>query len=216
MRRALAAALLVLALAGPALAQAPAPAPVAPPAASPMAEMQRYTEEVLRLIHDATLREKDTIAALQAALRRVALQIFGAVEASREVLGPHWEARTPAERDEFAQLFVDLLEATYIARIEGRSSFKVRYVGEIIEGDRADVRALVFNRKGQEVTVDARLARRDGRWLVYDVLVDKISLVGNYRAQFDRLIRKSGYAEMLRLVRAKRDQLLAAKRPAPE
>ena len=213
MTRALAAALLVLALAGPVLAQAPAPPTVAPPAASPMAEMQRYTEEVLRLIQDAALREKDTVAALQTALRRVALQIFGAPEAARAVLGRHWEARTPAERDEFAQLFVDLLEATFVARMDGRASFRVRYVGELVEGDRADVRALVFNRKGREMTVEARLARRDGRWLVYDVTVDRVSLVANYRAQFDRIIQKSGYAEMLRLVRAKRDQLLAAKRP---
>jgi phospholipid transport system substrate-binding protein len=207
----LCALVLGLALAPPAPAQAPAPA--AGPRSSPTEHMQQYMEQMLRLIQDTALREKDTLEALHAAVRRAALQFFGAPEAARAVLGRHWEARTPAERDEFAQLFVDLLEATYIARMDGRSSFKIRYVGELIEGERADVRALVFNKRGQEMTVEARLARRDGRWLVYDVTIEKISLVANYRAQFGRVIEKSGYPELLRLVRAKRDQLLAAKRP---
>lgn len=183
-------------------------------AESPTVEMQAYTEQVLQLIQDAVLREKDTLEALQAAVRKVTIQIFGAPEAAEGALGRHWEELTPAERDDFIQLFAEFLEAIYIARMDSEGGLRVRYVGELVEGDRADVRARVFTRKGHEMTVDARLVRRDGRWLVYDIAVESISLVGNYRAQFDRVIRKSGYAELVRLIRVKRDQLLKSKRAA--
>jgi len=181
-------------------------------AQSPTGDIQAYTEHILRLIQDAALREKDTLEALQAAVRKVAIQIFGAPEAAEGALGRHWEALTPAERDDFIQLFAEFLEAIYIARMDSEGGLRVRYVGELVEGDRADVRARVFTKKGQEVTVDARLVHRDGRWLVYDIAVESISLVGNYRSQFDRVIRKSGYAELARLIRVKRDQLLKSKR----
>ena len=183
---------------------------------SPTEDMQAYTERVLQLIQDATLREMDTLEALQAAVRKVAIQIFGAPDAAKAVLGRHWETLTPAERDDFVQLFAELLEATYIARMDGTGGVRVRYVGELVEGDLADVRARVFTRKGQEVKVDTRLVRRDGRWLVYDFLIEHISVVGNYRAQFDRIIRRSGYEELVRVVRAKRDELLKSKRAAAE
>lgn len=100
--------------------------------------------------------------------------------------------------------------------MDGKESVRIRYVGELVEGDRADVRARVFTRKGREFTVDARLVHRDGRWQVYDVLIEEISVVGNYRAQFDRVIRKSGYEGLVAAVRAKRDELLRSKRAAAE
>lgn len=202
MRRVAAALALVLAAAGPAWPE------------SPTEEMRQYTEQLLQLIQDVVLREKDTIEALQAAVRKVAIQVFGAPEAAEVALGRHWEELTPAERDDFVQLFAEFLEAIYISRMDREGGLRVRYVGELVEGDRADVRARVFTRKGDEVTVDARLVRRDGRWLVYDVVVEQISLVANYRAQFDRVIRKSGYPELARLIRVKRDELLRSKRAA--
>ena len=181
---------------------------------SPTEDMRQYTERVLQLIQDAALREKDTIEALQAAVRKVAIQVFGAPEAAQGALGRHWEGLTPAERDDFVLLFAEFLEAIYISRMDSEGGLRVRYVGELVEGDRADVRARVSTRKGHEVTVDVRLVHRDSRWLVYDVSIEQISLVGNYRAQFDRVIRKSGYAELVRLIRAKRDELLRSKRAA--
>jgi len=190
------------------------PDPVA--AQSPTADMQQYTDEVVRLIRDVTLREKDTLGALQAAVARMALQIFGAPEAAREALGSHWAARTPAEQDEFTRLFAGLLEATYLSQVDGIGGVKIRYVGEIVEGDRAEVRARLFGKKNREVTVDARLVRRGERWLVHDVVVGGVSLVGNYRAQFDRVIRRDGYAALIHQVGAKRDELLARRRAPQE
>jgi phospholipid transport system substrate-binding protein len=162
-------------------------------AQSPTEDMQQYTEEVVRLIGDVTVREKDTLGALQAAVARIALQIFGA----REALGPHWAARTPVEQDEFTRLFAELLEATYLSQVDGLGGVKIRYVGEIVEGDRAEVRARLLGKKNREVTVDARLVRRGERWFVWDVAIAGVSLNGNYRAQFDRIVRRSSYAELV-------------------
>jgi phospholipid transport system substrate-binding protein len=92
---------------------------------------------------------------------------------------------------------------------------KIRYVGEIVEGDRAEVRARLLGKKSREVTVDARLARRGERWFVWDAPIAGVSLIGNYRAQFDRIIRRSSYAELVSQVTAKRDDLLSRRR-APE
>ncbi len=184
-------------------------------AQSPTEDMQQYTEEVVRLIRDVTVREKDTLGALQAAVARMALQIFGAPEAAREALGRHWAARTPAEQDEFTRLFAELLEATYLSQVDGIGGVKIRYVGEIVEGDRAEVRARLLGTKNREVVVDARLVRRGDRWLVHDVAIGGVSLTGNYRAQFDRIIRRSSYPDLVRQVTAKRDELLARRR-APE
>jgi phospholipid transport system substrate-binding protein len=192
-------------------------APVVPASAqSPTEDMQQYTDEVVRLIRDVTVREKDTLGALQAAVARMALQIFGAPEAAREALGPHWAARTPAEQDEFTRLFAELLEATYLSQVDGIGGVKVRYVGEIVEGDRAEVRARLLGKKNREVTVDARLVRRGERWFIWDVAIGGISLIGNYRAQFDRIIRRSSYAEPVRQVAAKRDELLSRRRAPQE
>ena len=192
------------------LAAAPARAP------SPPEDKQQYTEEVIRLIRDVQVREKDSLGALQAAVRRLAFQMFGAPEAARQALGPHWAGRTPVEQDDFTRLFAELLEATYLSQVDGLGGVKIRYVGEMVEGDRADVRARLSARKGREVTVDARLVRRGDRWLIYDLTLDGVSLIGNYRAQFDRIIRRSSYPELVRQVAAKRDELLSRKRAPQE
>jgi len=173
---------------------------------------------VARLIRQVSSREQDTLGALQTSMRRLAFQIFGAPEAAREVLGRHWDERTPLEQEDFTKLFAELLEATYLAQIDtlGGGQVKIRYLGELIEGNRADVRARLSGAKGRDVVVDARLVRRGDRWLVWDVAIEGVSIIGNYRAQFERVIRRSSYAELVRQVTAKRDDLLSRKRAAAE
>ena len=107
-------------------------------------------------------------------------------------------------RREFTDLFADLLERTYLSRIDQYGGEKVQYVSEAIDGDNAIVRAKVITRKGAEVPVESRLLRHGDRWLMYDVLLENISLVGNYRAQFDQIIRQSSYDELAKRLRDKR------------
>lgn len=179
---------------------------------SPTDSMQAYTDQILKILQEAMLQEKDTLAAIRVAVRKAAIEMFGLAEAAAEVLGPHWDLRTVAEQQEFVQLFADLLEATYISQMDSNGGVKVRYVDESIHGDRADVRAKLITKKGDEMALEATLLHRNGRWFIYDVTIEKISLISNYRAQFERIIGKFSYEELVRRVKAKRDELLSKSR----
>ena len=124
---------------------------------------------------------------------------------------PHWQTRTAAERDEFVHLFADLLERTYISKIDLFGGEKLKYTAENVDGEYAVVRAKVITKKGTEIPVEARMLQREGHWLIYDISVANVSLIANYRTQFDRIIRTSSYQELVRKLRDNRDQFLNEK-----
>lgn len=190
---------LVLAVAGPAPASA----------ATPTETLKAYSENVLKILDDPALKERKQDR--RAAVRKVAEEIFDLSETAKRALGPHWQARTPAEREEFIGLFADILETTYISRIDEYGGERVRYVSEKIDGENAVVQTRVITRKGQEVPVDARMLRRNGKWYIYDVILEGVSLISNYRTQFDRIIRTASYAELVK--RLKDRKALPAPQP---
>jgi phospholipid transport system substrate-binding protein len=162
------------------------------------AQVRRYTDQVLRVLNDPArgLPER------QAAVRALALELFDPEETARRALGRHWQARTAAEREEFMRLFVALLERVYLTRLGRYKGERLTYVGESVNGSLAVVRAKVLLRGQVEVPVEARLLRRGERWYAYDVAVEGISLVGNYRAQFDKIIQTSSYEALVERLRA--------------
>lgn len=178
-------------------------------AGQPTELLRQSTEQIQQILEDPTR----SLADKRAAVRRVAEQIFDVNEAARRALGPHWLRRTPAEREEFVRLFAELLEHTYVNRIDQYGGERVHYTGESVDGDHAAVRGRIVTPQGAEVPVEARLHRRGDRWLVYDLRVENVSLVANYRAQFDRIVRTTSWEELLRRLRTRLEQL---KRPAEE
>jgi len=177
---------------------------------APTDQVREYTDQVRKVLDDPSLKQPDKRRERREAVRKVAVEIFDVAETARRALGPHWQSRTDAERTEFIQMFADLLERTYIAKIDLYGGEQVRYVAESIDGDRAIVRAKIITKKGTEVPIDARMLHRAGRWLIYDIAVENISLINNYRVQFDRIIRTSSYEELVRRLR-KRDEFLDEK-----
>jgi len=175
-----------------------------PASAGPTEQLREYTDQVIKILDDPALARGDR----RAAIRKIAHEAFDVNETARRVLARHWQARTPAEREEFAQLFADLLERTYIARLDEYGGEQIRYVGESIDGELATVRARIVTRAGVEVPVESRMVRRGERWLIYDVLIENVSLVANYRSQFDRIVRSSSYEELVRRLKQKRDEFL--------
>lgn len=169
----------------------------APASAGPTDQLREYTEQVIKVLDDPALARQDR----RAAVRKIAHEAFDVTETAKRVLARHWQARTPAEREEFTQLFADLMESTYIARIDEYGSEKIRYTGEKVDGDTAIVQTRVLTKKGTEAPVDARMIRRGDKWYIYDVMIEGVSLVGNYRTQFDRIIRSSSYAELVKRLR---------------
>ena len=185
-------------------------------AATPTETLKNYGDIVLKILDDQNLKLLERKHERRAAVRKVAEEVFDIGETAKRALGPHWQQRTPAERDEFTQLFADLLESTYIARIDEYGGEKIRYTGEKIEGDIAVVQTRVLTKKGTEAPVDARMLRRGDKWYIYDVIIEGVSLINNYRTQFDRIIRTSSYAELVRRLKDRKQafaapQLQAAK-----
>lgn len=185
-------------------------------AGPPTDQMKQYTEHVIRVLEDPALKAPERRHERRAAVRRIAAEVFDVTETAKRALGPHWRGRTPEEQQEFVALFADLLERTYIAQIDLFGGERLRFVGEVVDGDQATVRARVVTKRGVEVPVDARLIRTGDRWLIYDVIIESLSLVGNYRVQFDRIIRTTSFAELMRRLRS-RSEFLDEKvtRPRP-
>jgi phospholipid transport system substrate-binding protein len=136
------------------------------------------------------------------AVRTVATEVFDVPETAKRALGVHWQQRSPAERDEFVEIFRALLEQSYLSRINEFGGERIRYVSEQIDGDHASVRAVIVTKKGTDVPVESRLLQKADHWLVYDVLIENISLIASYRAQFDRVIRTTSYPELVRRLKS--------------
>ena len=170
-------------------------------AGPPTDTLREYTEAVQKVLDDPALKADDRRHERRVAVRRVAIEAFDVQETARRALGPHWQQRTPAEREEFVQLFADLLEQTYIAKIDLYGGERLKFVDERVDGDTAVVRARVTTRQGTEVPVEGRMHRRSDRWLLYDVTIENISLIANYRSQFDRIIRTSSYGDLVKRLR---------------
>ena len=179
-------------------------------AGAPTEQVRQYTDQVVKILENPELRSADK----RAAVRKVAGEVFDVNETARRALGTHWQGRSGPERDEFVHLFADLLERTYISKVDLFGGERLRYTAETIDGDFAIVRAKVITKKGTEIPVEARMLKKSDHWLIYDIAIENISLVGNYRTQFDRVIRTSSFQELVRRLRDNREQFLNEK-PAP-
>ncbi len=179
-------------------------------AGPPTDQLRRSIDLVLKMLADNELKTEAKTAQRRAMIRTVANEIFDFGEISQRSLGRHWQPRTPAEREEFIRLFGDLLEHSYITKIEGYSGEKIQYAGELVDGDVATVKTRIVTRQGTEIPVDYRMFRNGERWRAYDVAIEGVSLVANYRTQFNSIIGRTGYLDLVAKLRAKQDE-----RPGP-
>jgi len=140
-------------------------------------------------------------------VKRIVDPYFDYQEMAKRSLGPAWGKLSAGQRQEFVQLFAQLLEASYSDKIEKYAQrVKIDYTGEILEGDYAEVRTMVV-RANDRIPLNYRLLQAGGTWKVYDVVIEGVSLVSNYRSQFSRIIHESGYAELVKRLRTKVTEL---------
>jgi phospholipid transport system substrate-binding protein len=172
-------------------------------AGEPADQLSAQIALVLKVVDDPELRKPGREQERRQALLGVAREILDIEEFSRRTLGRHWEARTAAEREEFMQLFGDLLERLYIGKLETYSDEKIMFLGDTTEGDLATVQTKIVTKQGTEIPVEYRMLRRGDRWRACDVVIGGISLVANYRAQFDKIIRRTSYQQLVKQVREK-------------
>jgi phospholipid transport system substrate-binding protein len=177
---------------------------VATPAVGPRDVVQTAVSRVLLALQKADLDAPDpsptkrqTADQRRNEIRRIATDLFDFDEMARRVLSRHWTARTAEEQAEFIRLFTDLLERAYIGRIEAYSGEKIVYQGDIVDGPFATVRSKVITRRNTETPLDYRLHLKDGRWKVYDILIDHVSFVSTYRSEFTRILQRESYAALI-------------------
>ena len=177
-----------------------APAPAR--AGAPTDQLKTSVEQIIRVLEDPALRAPARAQERRAAIRKEAEVVFDFTETAKRSLGRHWQGLSEKDRSEFTVLFADLIERAYISKIERYSGERITYAGEAMDAGLATVRTRFVTKQGTEVPVDYRMQQRGGRWLVYDVSVEGVSLINNYRTQFDKIIQTSSYAELVRKMKA--------------
>jgi phospholipid transport system substrate-binding protein len=177
-------------------------APASADAGAPTDQLKAAVEQIVKVLEDPALKAEGKTKERRAAIRREAETVFDFGETAKRALGRHWQPLAEKDRLEFTSLFSDLIERAYISRIERYSGERITYTGESIEGALASVRTRFVTKQGSEIPVDYRMQQRGERWRVYDVVVEGISLINNYRTQFDKIIQTSSYAELVRKLKA--------------
>lgn len=173
--------------------------------ATPTEDVRRTVDEVVRIVADKEMKKNETRR--RQALKKSISVVFDYKEMAKRSLGKHWKERSEAEKRQFADLFASLLENSYAAKIESYNNEKIVYLKESVEGDHAEVKSKVVTAKRDEFTLDYRLVQEGGRWMVYDVVIEGVSLVSNYRTQFNKIITSNGYAELVKKLQHKTDEL---------
>lgn len=167
---------------------------------SPTEVVRATINEVIRILEDPELKGPAKLIPRRRILEQVISARFDYTEMSRRALAAHWRPLTAAEQTEFVELFKSFLSDRYAEKIEGYAGEQVSYLSERIEGTYAEVRTELHSSK-VEIPMDYRLFLKGGRWHAYDIVVDGVSLVKNYRSQFDKIIRADSYQELVRRLR---------------
>ncbi len=175
-------------------------------AATATEQLKSAIDRVVMTLDNPALKGDAKVLERRTAVRKIANEIFDFQEIARRSLGRYWLPLSEAQRTEFVGLFGDLLERSYIAKIDLYGGEKIVYSGERVEGDLAAVSTKIMTKNGTEVPVDYRLFRRGERWMIYDVSVEGISLVSNYRTQFNKIIQTSGYSSLVEKMKTKQTE----------
>ena len=163
----------------------------------------RAVGRAMRILSDATFMSKDKKKERVNRLREIVDPLFDFEEMAKRVLGLHWGSRTPTEQRDFVALFRRFLEKIYADRSDSYDGEKIIVSREAVDKHYAQVDSKVINRQGEEFSVVYRLRQTDGEWKVYDIVVEGISIVKNYRSQFHRVITKSSYEELIKRIKEK-------------
>ena len=178
-------------------------------AGAPSDQLKTAVDRVIRVLEDPALKAESKAQERRVAIRKEADNIFDFEETAKRALGPHWRSLSDRDRQEFVSLFAGLLERSYVAKIERYSGEKIAYAGDSIDGDLAMVKTRFTTKQGTEVPVDYRMLHHEDRWLVYDVVIEGVSLVNNYRTQFNKIIQTVSYQSLVTKMRGSEDELSA-------
>ncbi len=166
-------------------------------AGAPTDQLHAGVDRVFKILKDPDLQGENNTTRRRAAVVKVADEIFDFGEMAKRSLGQHWLQRTPAERGQFVALFTDLIRRAYISKVDQHGAEQMIILGETVDGDLAVVRTSLPLGQGREIPLEYRMHSTDDRWQVYDVSIEGISLVANYRTQFNKIIRTASYNDLI-------------------
>lgn len=175
--------------------------------ATPSEDVKKTVDEVVRIVSDKNMKRNE--GKRRQTLKRTIGVIFDYNEMAKRSLGKHWNDRSDAEKKQFVDLFATLLENSYAGKIESYNNEKIVYLKENVNGNFAEVKSKVITAKRDEFTLDYKLTKKNGKWMAYDVIIEGVSLVSNYRTQFNKIITNKGYPELVKKLKTKRSELKA-------
>jgi phospholipid transport system substrate-binding protein len=172
-------------------------------AGEPTEKIRQTTDKILSIVTDPSLKDPSKAQEREKLIRRAVDEQFDWEEMARRSLATHWAKRTAEERKEFVRLFADLLERTYMRKVEDYSGEKVLYEGETKDGDYVKVKVKIVTKKNKDIPVEYRLKKEGNDWFIYDISIEGVSLVNNYRTQFNNIIVQSSYENLVKKLRDK-------------
>jgi len=173
-------------------------------AGGPTDELRGAIEKVQTILNDPQLKAAGKKGGRLDKLRQVIQPKFDFTEMAKRSLGTNWQRRNPEEQRDFVKVFTDLLENAYVDSIDSYDGEKVVFTNEKQDKEYGEVNTKIVTKKGEEFSVNYKLHQASGNWKVYDVVIENISIVNNFRSQFNRVIAKSSYEDLLRTMKEKR------------
>ena len=177
-------------------------------AGAPTEQIQSAVEKATTILKDPKLQPE----AKRKELREAVYPKFDFAEMARRSLGSHWQRRSPEEQRDFVKVFTELIENSYMSTLESYQGEKVVIGTEKQDKEFAEVDTKIFTKKGEEFSVNYRMRQSGSDWKVYDVVIENISLVNNYRSQFNRVIAQSSFEELFRKMKDKQFDAAGKKR----
>jgi phospholipid transport system substrate-binding protein len=172
-------------------------------AGAPTELVKQTTDKVIDILKNRELKKPDKTKERRAAIRKTISERFAFEEMAKRSLALYWKQRTGEEQKEFVALYTDLLERTYIRKIESYTDEKFVYGDEKADGNFAVVRTKIITKKNIDIPIDYKMLNDNGQWVAYDVIIEGVSLVNNYRNQFNQIIHSGSYEDIVRRLKNK-------------
>ena len=166
-------------------------------------QLKLSIDGIIDILKDPALKAPAMKKARRDKMRMRIQERFSFEDMGKRSLGKHWKKRSDVEKKEFVKLFGTLIENSYLGKLEGYTNEEVRYEEEINKKKVIEVRTKIITTKGTEIPINYRLLSRNGQWMVYDVVIEGVSLVRNYRTQFSQVLRSAPFEDLIAQLKTK-------------
>lgn len=177
-------------------------------AESPGKVVVQTIDDGLAILNDPGLQSPEKMPERRQKLWDAVKGVFSFEETAKRSLGRHWNGRTPQEQQEFTETFKNILKNIYLEKSDSYAQENITYLSEMVEGDRSKVNTYITTSDSKQIEVIFSMKIIGGEWKIYDVIVEGVSIVGNYRSQFNSILSKSTFAELMDKLREKEGEVV--------